>query len=256
MNGTLSDACGVAAATLLGIPLVLLPGYAVGSLTGILSFRMLARGDRLLCAALLGIGLLPALDSLLIQVAGVPAATLANGALGIAGLPSALRSLRGPVDRAALGLAALWLGLVAYALIDIDTGTALYQPVTVIDLVKHAALSGAIVAHGLPPVDPFFARPERAGYYYYFYTLTALVDWAGGRLVHGRTAFAGLAFWTGLGLLGLVDRLLAATGLVQDAPPALVRRAVLLLLPAGASTSCSPSRTGPVPEPGFRSRNG
>ena len=59
MNGTFSDACGVVVATLLGIPLVVLPGYALGRLTGILGFRALAPGDRLLCGALLGIGLLP-----------------------------------------------------------------------------------------------------------------------------------------------------------------------------------------------------
>ncbi|SEG24333.1 hypothetical protein SAMN04488144_11210 [Methylobacterium sp. 190mf] len=234
MNGTFSDACGVAVAMLLGIPLVLLPGYALGGLTGILGFRSLAPGDRLLCGALLGIGLLPALDSLLIQAGGVPVAALATGTLGLAALRPVARSLRESLDRAALALALLWLGVVAYALIDVDTGTALYRPVTIIDLVKHAALTRAIVEHGLPPVDPFFARPERAGYYYGFYTLTALVDWAGGRLVDGRTAFAGLAFWTGLALLGLIDRLLAATGLVADAAPRLVRRAVLLLLPAGS----------------------
>ncbi len=233
MNGTLSDACGVVVAALLGIPLVLLPGYALGTLSGILGFRTLATGDRLLCAAFLGVGLLPALDGLLIQAAGVPAAALANGTLGLAALVPVLRGLRGPVDRGGLALATLWLGIVAYALIDIDTGVALYQPLTVIDLVKHAALTRGIVENGLPPVDPFFARPERAGYYYGFYTLTALVDWAGGRLVDGRTAFAGLAFWTGIALLGLLDRLLAATGLVGNVPPRLLRRAVLVLLPAG-----------------------
>ncbi|MCX4198566.1 hypothetical protein OMR07_26285 [Methylobacterium organophilum] len=61
MNGTFSDACGVVVATLLGIPLVVLPGYALGRLTGILGFRALVPCDRLLCGALLGIGLLLAL---------------------------------------------------------------------------------------------------------------------------------------------------------------------------------------------------
>ncbi|MCJ2068810.1 hypothetical protein MKK75_08350 [Methylobacterium sp. J-030] len=233
MNGTLSDACGVLLAALLGVPLVLLPGYALGTITGVLEFRTLPPGRRALCAALLGIGLLPALDALMIQAAGVPVAALANAMLGLAALRPALRDWRGPLDRPALALGALWLGIVSYALIDLDTGTALYQPLTIIDLVKHAALTRAIVAHGLPPVDPFFARPERAGYYYDFYTLTALVDWAGGRLVDGRTAFAGLAAWTGFALLGLLDRLLAATGLARDVSPRLLRRAVLLLLPAG-----------------------
>ena len=95
---------------------------------------------------------------------------------GVAALRPALRDLRGPLDRPALALGALWLGIVTYALIDIDTGTALYQPLTIIDLVKHAALTRAIVEHGLPPMDPFVARPEPASYYYFFYTLTALVD--------------------------------------------------------------------------------
>lgn len=233
MNGTLSDACGVLLATLLGVPLVLLPGYALGSLTGILGFRALEPGPRALSAALLGIGLLPALDSLIVQAAGVPLAILANGALGLAALRTALHDLRGPIDRPALALGALWLGIVAYALIDIDTGAALYQPVTVIDLVKHAALTRSIVETGLPPGDPFVARPDRAGYYYFFYTLTALLDWAGARLVDGRAAFAGLTFWTGLAVLGLLDRLLAATDLVRGAPPRLVRVALLVLLPAG-----------------------
>lgn len=233
MNGTLSDACGVLVATLLGVPLVLLPGYALGTLTGILGFRALPPGPRFLCAALLGIGLLPALDSLLVQAAGVTAAALANGALGVAALRPALRDLRGPLDRPALALGALWLGAVAYALIDIDTGTALYQPITIIDLVKHAALTRAIVESGLPPMDPFVARPEPASYYYFFYTLAALVDRVGGRLVDGRTAFAGLTFWTGIALLGLLERLLAVSGLVREAAPPRVRAALLLLLPAG-----------------------
>lgn len=235
MNGTLSDACGVLIATLLGIPLVLLPGYALGHLAGCLDFRTLPPGRQFLCAALFGIVLLPALDSLLVQAAGIPAAGLANAALGLAALvPAARAALRGPVDRSATALAALWLGVVAYALIDIDTGAALYQPLPVLDLVKHAALTRAIAEGGLPPPDAFFARPERAGYYYYFYTLTAAIDWAGGLAVDGRTAFAGLAFWTGPALLGLLDRLLAATGLVRDAAPWRVRWTVLALLPAGS----------------------
>ncbi|MBE7246937.1 MAG: hypothetical protein INR63_18495 [Actinomycetospora chiangmaiensis] len=233
MNGTLSDACGVLLAALLGVPLVLLPGYALGSITAVLDVRTLPPGQRFLSAALFGIALLPALDALLIQAAGVPAAALANAGLGLAALRPALRDWHHLRDRPALALGALWLGIVAYALIDLDTGTALHQPLTILDLVKHAALTRAIVEHGLPPVDPFFARSEHAGYYYYFYTLTAVVDWAGGRLVDGRAAFAGLAAWTGIALLGLLDRLLDATGLVRDVPPRLLRRAVLMLLPVG-----------------------
>ena len=233
MNASLSDASGVLVATLFGLPVVVLPGYALGSVSGVLGFRALAPGRRLLCAALLGIGLLPFLDSALAALVGVPATALISLAVSVAALVPAVRTPRSRVDRPACALMALWLGVVAYALIDIDTGAALLQPIGVIDLVKHAALTRSIVESGVPPLDPFFARPERVSYYYYFYTLCALVDWLGGALVDGRTAFAGLAFWTGIGLVGLIDRLLAASGLVRGASAGRVRAAVLLLLPAG-----------------------
>lgn len=233
MNGSLSDIIGVLIATLLGVPLVVLPGYALGVLSGVLGFRDLAPGRRLLCAALLGIGLLPFLDSALVAVAGVPATTLASLAVAAAVLVPVARTWRGRIDGTACALTALWIGVAIYALIDVDTGDALHQPIGVIDLVKHAALTRSIVESGAPPLDPFFARPERVSYYYFFYTLCALVDWLGGELVDGRTAFAGLAIWTGIALAGLLDRLLAASSLVGGAPARFVRGAVLLLLPAG-----------------------
>ena len=232
MNGTISDVGGVLAATALGAPLILLPGYTLGFLTGVLGFRNLPRGRSLLCAAFLGISLLPALDSLLVQVANVTTALLANIILGLAALVPLARMRRSRGDRAAATMILLWLGLVIFALIDFDTGTALYQSVVVIDLVKHAALTRSIAENGLPLVDPFFARPEPAGYYYYFYTLCAVIDRAGGTFVDGRCAFAGLAFWTGIGLAGQLERLLAAVGLVRTAAPRHVRLATLLLLPA------------------------
>lgn len=233
MNASLSDVSGVIAATLVGVPVVVLPGYGLGMASGVLGFRGLAPGRRLLCAALLGIGLLPFLHSALVALVGVPATALITLAVALVALVPMGRTLRGRIDRPACALMALWLGVLAYALIDIDTGDALLQPIGVIDLVKHAALTRSIVESGVPPLDPFFARPERVSYYYYFYTPCALIDWLGGAMVDGRTAFVGLAFWTGIGLVGLVERLLAASGLVPGVPAGRVRAAILLLLPAG-----------------------
>ncbi|WP_336490485.1 hypothetical protein [Methylobacterium nigriterrae] len=233
MNGSVSDAIGVLAALLLDIPLVVLPGYALAGGSRLLRFPELAPGARWLVAILFGLGLLPVLDSLLVRAVGIPAAVGVNAALAMGGLALALRARGGWRIRGAVLPAALWLGIVLYALIDLDIGGALRQPFLVIDLVKHAATTHAIVETGVPPVDPFFAREGRASYYYFYYTLTALADWLGGPLVDGRTAFAGLLFWTGIGLYGLLDLLLVRSGLVDDAPPALVRRCLLVLLPAG-----------------------
>lgn len=233
MNASLTDVSGVLVATLIGVPVVVLPGYGLGAASGVLGFRDLAPGRRLLCAAFLGIGLLPFLDSALAALVGVPATALFSLAVAPAVFVLAARNLRGRIDGPACALMALWLCVIAYALIDIDTGVDLLQPIGVIDLVKHAALTRSIVESGVPPLDPFFARPERVSYYYYFYTLCALVDWLGGTWVDGRTAFAGLAFWTGIGLMGLFDRLLAASGLGRGVPAGRLRSACLLLLPAG-----------------------
>lgn len=234
MNASLSDASGVLVATVIGVPVIVLPGYALGMASGVLGFRDLAPGRRLLCAALLGIGLLPFLDSALAALVGVPATALISLALAPATLVSMCRTPRGRIDRQACALMALWLAVLTYALIDFDTGETLHLPISVTDLVKHAGLTRSIVESGVPPLDPFFARSERVGYYFYFYTPCALVDWLGGTLVSARAAFAGVAFWTGIGLLGLIERVLAASGLVRGAPPGLVRAAVLLLVPAGS----------------------
>jgi hypothetical protein len=79
-------------------------------------------------------------------------------------------------------------------------------------MVKHAATIQAIVDTGAPPVDPFFARPTPSGYYYFYYTLGALVERLGLSLVDARAAFAGTTVWTGTALLALAAELLSRAG--------------------------------------------
>ena len=234
MNGTVSDAIGIGLATLVAVPVVVLPGYALGAATGAIGFREATPGRRALTAVLIGLALLPWIDSMAVRVAGVPAAAAVNLALAVPGLACALKGRRAwRPDGLVVIVGALWLATVVYAMADLDLAGALYQPFLVIDLVKHAATTRAIVETGAPPQDPFFARDTRVSYYYFFYTLAALVDWLGRGWVNGRTAFAGLAVWTGVGLVGLLDQLLARSGLVRALPPRRVRAILLALLPAG-----------------------
>lgn len=239
MNGTVSDAVGIGLATLIAVPVVVLPGYALGAATGVIGFREATPGRQALAAVLIGLALLPWIDSMLVRAAGVPVAAMVNLALAAAGLAVALRGCRAwRIDGFVAAVAALWFALVLYALVDLDLGDALYQPLLVIDLVKHAATTRALVETGAPPQDPFFARDLRVSYYYFFYTLAALVDWLGGKClggawVDGRTAFAGLVVWTGVGLVGCLDQVLARSGLVRGLPPRRVRAVLLALLPVG-----------------------
>ncbi len=256
MNYSAADALGLLAATFLDIPLVVLPGYAVGAATGLFGFRDLPASPRWLLACLIGLALLPLLDSSLVRAFGIAAALGLNGALAAVGIGYAWRArptLR--IGRASGLLVALWFGLVLYGFADFDLGGELRQSLLVLDMVKHAATTRGIAETGAPPIDPFFAREGRAGYYYFFYTLCALTHRLGGGLVDARAAFAGLVFWTGFGLVALIGLLLERSGLVRDAAPASVARCVLLLLPAGGLDVVPVAKSGvttgvwvPIPE--------
>lgn len=232
MNGTVSDAVGIVLAVLIAVPVVVLPGYALGAASGILGFREASPGRQALAAVLIGLALLPWIDSMLVRAAGVPIAAAVNLLLAAPGIACAMRGMRAwRLDGLVAAAGTLWLALVVYTMADLDIEGTLQQPLLVIDLVKHAATTRAIVETGAPPQDPFFARDARVSYYYFFYTLAALVDWIGASWVDGRTAFAGLAVWTGIGLVGLLDQLLARSGLVRTRPRRRVRAILLMLLP-------------------------
>ena len=233
MNGSVSDAIGILAAVLLGIPLVVLPGYTLAAASRLFDLAALTPGRRWLFATVFGLGLLPFLDSTLTRFLGLTAAGAANLALALAGLALVLRTRRPwPIDATAGLLILAWIGLVLGASVDVDVAGQLYQPLMVIDLVKHAATTRAILETGAPPMDPFFAREGRVSYYYFFYTLSALMNGLGRPLVDGRTAFLGLTVWAGIGFYGLVDLLLAQSGLVRHARSGQVRAALAALLPA------------------------
>ncbi|KAB1080914.1 hypothetical protein [Methylobacterium soli] len=233
MNGSAADAIGILAAFLMGVPLVLLPGYALAAASRLFDRDAISLGRGWLLATLFGLGLLPFLDSTLTRFLGLKAAGAANLILALAGLALVLRRRRPWRIDAVAGLLILaWIILVIGVSIDVDVAGRIYQPLMVIDLVKHAATTRAILETGAPPMDPFFAREGRVSYYYFFYTLSALVNGLGRPLVDARTAFLGLTIWIGIGLYGLLDLLLAQSGLVRRAAPGHARAALAALLPA------------------------
>lgn len=233
MNFSAVDASGLLIAALLYIPLLVLPGFAIAGTLNLLAFADVSATRRWGLAVLTGLTLLPWLDATLIRFGGVPAALAVTAALALGGLALAIRQRCLPRwGWTGALLTSLWVAIVIFVWIDFDVGDGLRQPLLVIDLVKHAATTWAIAETGAPPVDPFFARGARAGYYYFFYAPAALADVVGGALIDARGAVGGLVVWTGLGLLALLDRLLDRSGFVRDLDPVLVRRCCLAFLPA------------------------
>ena len=100
-------------------------------------------------------------------------------------------------------------GAAGLRLIDLDTGARLYPSLLMLDVVKHAATVRALVETGFaPPLDPFFMREAPAGYYYFYYVLSALAERLCAGWINSRAAMAGQMFWTGIATVGLVSLVL------------------------------------------------
>jgi hypothetical protein len=221
MNDTLKDmAQGLTAVALCG-PVVVLPGFALAGGARVLGFWRRRLSSQVQLALIAAFALLPGLDSLVVRLAGLTAALALNLALAAGGVVVLIKMGATPRGRAsgwsaqawAIGIGlSLWIILVGYAYWDFDWGGRLYSSITATDMVKHAATIQAIVDTGAPPIDPFFARPTPSGYYYFFYTLGALVERLGLGLVDARAAFAATTVWTGTALFALASELLTRSG--------------------------------------------
>ena len=216
-NYSLVDLGGLLLSILSYIPLVVAPGLALGMVGAWRTGRLHADEPWSMAALLAGVSTLPVLDSLAVRSVGLDAALTANLALALVGVALAARAgWRPRLSRLDALVAVAWLGVVALEWIDFDVGGGLRQPSLILDLVKHAATVQAIHDGGAPPPDPFFLRPARVSYYYFFYTLGALSEQLCGGLADARATVGGLVFWTGVALHGLIRLGLARAGLVAQ----------------------------------------
>jgi len=229
MSYTLIDLTRLLTATALLGPLLGLAGVALAEATDLLGFRTRAGARRYGVALLAAFALLPALASTVTRFAGLGSALVLTLGLAVLGGASIVRRRPAGVSLGAALALLGWLALVALETVDFDTGRALYQSYTVIDMVKHAATVRAIVDTGAPPADPFFARAEGSGYYYFFYTLGALAQKLAPSLVDARATIGALMVLVGPALHALVVLLLERTGFVST-PSTKASRIVLLLL--------------------------
>ncbi len=188
-------------------PLVfLLPGYAIGRLTGVLEFCSRSFVVRLAIALILSVAVGPVLIHLLLHfgwgamwaVFGV--SWIAAIGFFVRGRPD-MRGLRRPVV-IAFGVAIV----LVFLIVDVGWGDRLYFSVVARDYLKHFALTEVIRAGGIPPTNPFFFDGEAVPLFYYYgwLLMTSALDAIGGSLVGPRGAvFAGTAL-IGVSLMATV----------------------------------------------------
>jgi hypothetical protein len=111
-------------------------------------------------------------------------------------------------------LAVCWFVLLVIVWIDVDWNGRLHTSLLMLDIAKHAGTVRAMVeSGGAPPADIFVLRDQPAGYYYFYYVLSALAERTAGGLIDSRAAVGGQVFWTGLALFALMLTLLERSGL-------------------------------------------
>ncbi|WP_420145212.1 hypothetical protein [Sphingobium sp.] len=213
----IADCSGLIVGIMMGVWWMLLPGAGLARLFERFGVDCGRGWDRMAWSLLLAVAILPAIDALVVRGGGMAAMAGLHAMLALLALPKA-RSLflaqnaRWPI---AAPLILFWAIIVAFAFVDFNMAGSLNQSLLDLDLVKHAAVTGAIAREGLPFTDPFFARPGYVGYYYYFYLWPAAIQWAGGAWVNARMAFAAGVFWAGLAFVALLWRVAVDAGLVR-----------------------------------------
>src|SRR3954447_3151442 len=215
MHYFFDDLTGLAAASILALLLVVIPGFGLARLAaraGLVDDR----GSAAACwGLLLGPAILPAADALLLRWAGFGGLIIPHVVLAALGARSAMDVVRRIPPRWWTAILACWM-IVAWANVDFDWNGRLYQSVIDIDAVKHSAVVAALANGGLPLHDPFFARAGVAGYYYYFYLEPALLDWLGGAVIDSRAAFAAGTFVSLLAFPALLLRLGSEAALIPN----------------------------------------
>ena len=210
MHFLYSDLIGLSIALVCFPFLTILPGYALGIVTNVLTFKEESAFSRLIISLILSISVFPVIYYWILKTTHVYVVwVVLLASLGI--VLQYLIFLRRPgkakikasrfIVKSGLILLFFW-GLLAILIIDVEIGGRLLSNLMVYDYVKHIAVSDAISRTGVPPVNPSFypGEPLNLFYYYFWFVFPSLVDQIGIPLITSRHAvFAGV-LWFSLGL--------------------------------------------------------
>jgi len=213
LHPTLSDLSGLSVALIYYPILIVAPGFAVGLLTNVFSFREGSTTSRLLIAIILSISIFPVVYYWALRFTHI---TVVWGVLGLSVgvvLYHLFQSLYKEKRRFAfsakgakliLGLVVFWV-VMAFLLVDLKIDGQLRSSLVSYDYVKHTAVTDAISRTGVSPLNPSFYQGEGLSlfYYYFWFIFSSLIDQLGGELISPRhSIFAGL-MWFPVGLAAI-----------------------------------------------------
>ncbi len=211
------------AESLLGIllfPIILVfPGFLVGWVLNLLSFRESHWITRFFISVGLSVSIVPICAYLLIRsglanldwlplLASVVGSALiilkqSRGHQRIAGHPV---SKKDPTRRIWIVGISLIAFAILFSLVDLQVKSGLFVSTISYDYAKNISVTDAITRTGLPPINPSFypGYPLEIYYYYFWFILTSLIDQLGEHLISARSAVIAGTVWSGIGLIAAV----------------------------------------------------
>jgi hypothetical protein len=188
------------------------PGYAVGWMADLLDFRRRTPATRMALSVPLSIGVAPLLAYLTARLGSIALTWCAFGVLWLAFVAIGIReprSFRLPVDRRTAiyaVIAAGWVAVGLFSLIDWSWGNRLYCSVVSYDYSLRSAIVSAISRDGIPPSNPSFfpGHTVPLRYHYCWLIPCSLVARMGGSWVSARHAVIAGALWCGIGLMATI----------------------------------------------------
>jgi len=200
-------------ATFLFLLVAFVPGYVFGWLFDVLDFRRRSLLSRFAICIPLSISFCPILAYLLWRWSFVAVfimyGTIFLGFLILIVSESCLWRLRRPLSRNAtvfLAIAAGWIVIGLFCLIDLQIGDRLYFPVVSYDNTLRTAITASISRTGVPPQNPYFfpGRSFPLRYHYFWFLLCSIVDQLGGNAVSPRHAIIAGTLWCGIALMAII----------------------------------------------------
>ena len=215
LNYTIHDTFSLILAMLLFTTVSVFPGYVIGWVINIFSFRQRTFPVQYVVAIALSNALIPVLLFLQYRYFsnryGI-GLIVVFFILWIAIQINSLAKSRPRLEitrqlKIALALGGAWVVFCICLLVDIQIGQSLYNNAASFDFTTRTALIEAITRTGIPPINPAYypGHFERITQLYYFWYIPgSVVDAIGGRWVDARIAlFAGIT-WCGLSLIATI----------------------------------------------------
>ncbi len=212
-NFMVLDLIGTSVGFLLFPLFVLVPGYVCGWFVDALGFRHRTLLARLAISVPLSIGISPILAYLLWHWS-LLAVWAVFGAIWVGFLALLFHERRLWLRRPALSkgriaflaIAAGWIALGMFCVIDLQFGKRLYFPLIAYDYTLRTAITAAITRSGIPPHNPYFfpGQPVFLRYHYFWFILCSLVSQIGRAVVSPRQAMLAGTLWSGIGLIAVI----------------------------------------------------